>query len=84
MRKPALARRIAKLLIITGYLTNWQDPILSFGPRQSEVHLFYYLMSYSVKELNELLDDLIHILDNSPILIDQKNKRDELKEARKM
>ncbi|MFR3685929.1 MAG: hypothetical protein ACLTXM_12945 [Enterococcus sp.] len=64
-----MARRIARLLIITGYLTNWKDPVIAFGRRQSEIQLFYYLLSYSVKDLNALLDDLIALLDDSTIKV---------------
>lgn len=68
MRKPILARRLAKLLMITGYLTQWKDPAIAFAKRQSEVHLFYYLMSFSIRELNDLLDYLINLLDTRSII----------------
>lgn len=84
MKKPILARRVAKLLIITGYLTNWENPIIKFSEKQSEVQLFYYLMSYSVKELNELLDDLINLLDNSILRVDQRKDESSLKGVKKM
>lgn len=65
MRKPILARCIAKLIMITGYLTHWKDPNIAFAKRQSEVNLFYYLMSFSMRELNDLLDFLINLLDTN-------------------
>lgn len=67
LNKAGLARRVAKLMIITGYLTNWSDEDLRFAKKLSEIQLFYLLLGYSVNELNDLLDELIQLLDHSPI-----------------
>lgn len=62
-------------MIITGYLTNWSDEDLRFAKKLSEIQLFYLLLGYSVNELNDLLDELIQLLDQSPISYEMGRER---------
>lgn len=68
MTKEGLARRIAKLLSITGYAISWKDKSIQFAKNHSEINLVYYLIiTYTVQELIDLWDHLLSLLDNEEI-----------------
>lgn len=67
MTKSYLASRVAKLIVIVGRQTKWNDPKIAFAEKQSEVNLQLILdKDYLMPDLLKLFDYLLITLDDLP------------------
>lgn len=67
MTKSYLASRVAKLIVIVGRQTKWNDPKIAFAEKQSEVNLQQIFISeYSKPDLFQIFDYLLITLDDLP------------------